>query len=222
VARNKGHRPIFAKFEQRTVGSKNGCRQACPKLPRECVKITLPLFSCDRGVGRPNPSYLHRHWSPLPLLAVPAAGGRGTSFLHSVVSVRACMLWCVVWMVDAAPRRINLSNSNPTPRVTFTAASRSWWQCVLIDLQISSLVFSFFRSSEICFSMCHWRTSLPTTVLGLSEVDAIERGGGYVVVPWIHRWDVVVLGPRLHRSKWHNDMCLTACSGPVHRLTKPH
>jgi hypothetical protein len=56
-------------------------------------------------------SHLHRprSWSPLPSLAAPAAGRRGTSFLCFVGRVRACLLWCVIGMVGAASGQINLS-----------------------------------------------------------------------------------------------------------------
>jgi hypothetical protein len=65
---------------------------------------------------------------------------------------------------------------------------------------------------------------------GRDEVDALEQGccsggGGSVVISQLRRWDVVVLGPMQHkdvpRSTCHSDMCLAACSGPFHRLTKP-
>ena len=46
-------------------------------------------------------------WPPLPP-AAPAAGGRGTPFLRSVVRFWICRSWCAVGVVEAAPGRINL------------------------------------------------------------------------------------------------------------------
>jgi hypothetical protein len=42
----------------------------------------------------------------------------------------------------------------------------------------------------------------------------------------LRRWEATDLDPRQHvrghpQSTCHSDMCLVACSGPVHRLTKP-
>jgi hypothetical protein len=111
-------------------------------------------------------------------------------------------------------------------------ASRSWWQYVLVDL--SDRQCGLLAVHQI------WRelflgVSLASIVScggagGRGEVGALERGcwsggGGSVVIPRLCWWDAVVLGPRKHgdvpRSTCHSDMCLAACSGPVHRLTKP-
>ena len=61
-------------------------------------------------VRRSISSDLHwpRRWPPLPSIATPVAGGRGTPFLRSVVRVWICRSWCVVGVVGAAPGRINL------------------------------------------------------------------------------------------------------------------
>jgi hypothetical protein len=48
------------------------------------------------------------HWFPLPSLAALAAGGKGTSFLPSIVRVRACLLWCIIVVVGAMLGQINL------------------------------------------------------------------------------------------------------------------
>jgi hypothetical protein len=65
---------------------------------------------------------------------------------------------------------------------------------------------------------------------GRGEVVSLEQrywsgGGGFTVLLRLHRWEAADLGPRQHgdipRSTCHNDMCLAACSRPVHRLTKP-
>jgi hypothetical protein len=171
----KGHRPILDKFERRTVGSKNRVQaSSVPNSQGNALKSLFPLVLCDRGSGRPNPSYLHRpgHWSHLPQLAAPAVGERRTSFLRSVVSVRACMLWCAVWMVGAAPGRINLSNSNPTSAATFTVASRSWWQHVLIDAdrQLGLLVLQIWWNLFLDVSLA---------LVVTHDGDRAEWGGCY-------------------------------------------
>jgi hypothetical protein len=65
---------------------------------------------------------------------------------------------------------------------------------------------------------------------GWGEVGALEHGcwsggGGSIVIPRLRRWDTMALGPIKHgdipRSTCHNDMCLLACSRPIHRLKKP-
>jgi hypothetical protein len=52
-----------------------------------------------------------------------------------------------------------------------------------------------------------------------------EDVGLEAVLPRLRRWDAVDLDLKQHgdvlRSTCHNDMCLAACGGPVHRLTKP-
>jgi hypothetical protein len=59
----------------------------------------------------PSPSqdlYRQERRFPLSPLAALAAGGRRTLFLHLVVTVRVCLLWCAVGVVGVAPERINL------------------------------------------------------------------------------------------------------------------
>jgi hypothetical protein len=91
-------------------------------------------------------------------------------------------------------------------------------------VQIDILVFSsFFRYVEISFLVCRWRSSLSMVAL-----EARTRwGSGSIVTPRLHRWDKVDLGPRKHgdiagRRATVTCMCLAACGGPVHQLTKPH
>jgi hypothetical protein len=59
----------------------------------------------------------------------------------------------------------------------------------------------------------------------LLERGCLFGGGGFVVLLRLYRWEAIDVGPRQHgdvpRSTCHNDMCLAACSRPVHRLTKP-
>jgi hypothetical protein len=85
------------------------------------------------------------------------------------------------------------------------------WRDLFLDMSLASVVFCGGAG-------------------GRGEVGALERGcwsggGGSIVIPRLHRWNAVVLDRRKHgdvpRSMCHSDMCLDACSGSVHRLTKP-
>jgi uncharacterized membrane protein YeaQ/YmgE (transglycosylase-associated protein family) len=71
----------------------------------------LRLFSLLRQaaaeISLPSPPA--RSLVPSPPLATPVAGGRGTSFLCSIVRVRACILWCVIGLVGAELGQIILS-----------------------------------------------------------------------------------------------------------------
>jgi hypothetical protein len=106
--------------------------------------------SCVRRRPIPTPSLdlcRRERWFPLPLLSAPAAGGRGASFLHLVVRVRVRLMWCIVWVVVAMPRRINLPHLySHTSGDLHGGASEVIATCA---------VWSFI-SVFLPFSMCHW------------------------------------------------------------------
>jgi hypothetical protein len=116
------------------------------------VPSTLPTHCIASGGGGPTPSYLHRpgHWSPLPPFAALAAGWRGTSFLCSIVRAKPFMLGCVVsrWMFRS---HLHFHIDNDL-------------HGSVSELMVTCPCWSF-RSSEICFSMCRWRSLLPTAAL---------------------------------------------------------
>jgi hypothetical protein len=132
--------------------------------------------------------------SPLAKALLPSSEGRGTSFLCSVVRVRACILWCIFGLMGVAPVQINLPQlHNSISKLIATCAYQSF----------NSLVFSlFFRSGEFYVSTCHRCSSFSMAAAGgQEEVDALKHGcrslgSGSIVIPRLCRWDTMDFGPR--------------------------
>jgi hypothetical protein len=153
------------------------------------------------------------------------------SFQGLGLSAVACRR--VVVVVGATAGRINLSQLySHTGGILHGGVSELMVSCACRSFR--SVVWSSRHSSDLARSV-FWRVAGVCRFCGgaggQGEVGALERGcwsggGGSIVIPRLQRWDAVVLDPRKHgdvpRSTCHNDMCLAACSGPVHRLTKPH
>jgi hypothetical protein len=102
-------------------------------------------------------------WSPLPLLASPIVGGRGTLFLRLVVRVRIYLLWCAIAMVGAALERINLPLLySHTGDNLHGGASEVMETCVVRTFR--SATWSSRRSSDLarsvsrCVAGLRWRS----------------------------------------------------------------
>jgi hypothetical protein len=82
------------------------------------------------------------------------------------------------------------------------AASRSWWQHVLVDpsdRQLGLLAVPL-HLERFYFLTCHWRSLLPTATLGAGPRWMLWRENVVpvvvdIIIPWYHRWDATDLGP---------------------------
>jgi hypothetical protein len=149
------------------------------------IQLRLFLVSCDRSGGGQIPSDLYRleRWVPLHPLAAPVAGGRGISFCS-----RSCLLWCVVGMVGAAPKRINLSQLHSrTDDELHDSVSELMKTCACRSFR--SIAWSFRYSLDFVRYVSHVVAFVFTHggVGGQTEVDALEQrcwsaDGGSVVI----------------------------------------
>jgi hypothetical protein len=77
----------------------------------------------------------------------------------------------------------------------------------------------FFRSGEICFSVCCWLPLAAKARCFLWSEDVSPEVVDLSFFPDFVDGRAAVLGARQHgdipRSMCHNDMSLAACSGPV-------
>jgi hypothetical protein len=164
-----------------------------------------------------------RRWLKLPpdLRRALAVGERGGSFLRLVVRVRINLMRCVVGMVGETSRQVSLPHLYSHISVDLHSVVSE----LIASCQSSrSETWSSRRSSDLFLVVPLAFAS------GRGEVISLEQGcwsgnGGSVVHLWLCQWEAADIGLRQHedipRSTCHNDMCLVACSGPVHRLAKP-
>jgi hypothetical protein len=154
------------------------------------------------------------------------AGGRGTSFLCSIVRVRACLLWCVVGLVGAAPGQIILSQLHYHTSGNLHSDVSELMAIVCLSAWSSHCSLDLVRSISRRVADVHhypWRRW------------GAGQGGCSGARGLVRRWWVCCYSPTLSmecggswsktawgcpRSTCHDDMCLVACSVPVHRLTK--
>jgi hypothetical protein len=152
-------------------------------------KTASPLLARRRK----TPSHIYRpgRWSHLSLpLPLRRQEGWGTLFLHSLVSVSDCLLWCIVGVVRVATRA-NKLDSTPLPHRQRPSQRRLIVDGnVCLSIQIGSLVFLLFITfGEICFLACHWHSplSMEPGRGGCSRARRLLQRCGSVVIPRLRR-----------------------------------
>jgi hypothetical protein len=125
-------------------------------------------------------------------------------------------------MVGVAPRRINLPHL-----YSHIGGNLHRGALKVMATYVVRSIRSSRRSSDLARSVSR---CVAGSRCGWGEVVYLEwgcwsGGGGSAILLWLRQWEAIVLCRRHHgdvlRSTCHSDLCLAACSGSVHRLTKP-